>query len=300
MSNVSRSYDDWLPSANVAIDLRSDLIARLSASRVLSRPSYGQLIPAGSANLVIQTASFSNPFLDPIRANTFDAGLNGISRPDRCSPYPISIRTSRLSSRRPASRCRSTRSACRYRCCQQSDARSQRVGPVHRPAQQQHAGRQAPGCRGQPAAAVPLPAGFPQQLRCAGQFHAGALEHQLHHQPDAFGKQAAGRPVARNRQRDALLRGFALQHPLDGQLPRLPTAVPPGSQDADASINSSSSSIFVDASASYNINENIKLIAEVSNITNETNRLTIDTVRQDPLYTADSGGPTRWRSTSSS
>jgi len=42
----------------------------------------------------------------------------------------------------------------------------------------------------------------------------------------------------------------------------------------------------VDASASYKINEAIKLIAEVSNITNETNRLYTDTTRKDPLYTS--------------
>jgi outer membrane receptor protein involved in Fe transport len=55
------------------------------------------------------------------------------------------------------------------------------------------------------------------------------------------------------------------------------TAVPSGSVDADSTSNASS--IFVDASASYNLNEHIKLIAEVSNITNETNRLTVDTTR---------------------
>jgi len=58
----------------------------------------------------------------------------------------------------------------------------------------------------------------------------------------------------------------------------------PGPVDSDA--NGAASSIFVDASASYNINKNIKLIAEVQNITNERNRLYTDTTRQDPLYTA--------------
>ncbi len=30
---VSRSYDDWLPAANVAVELRDDVLVRLAASQ---------------------------------------------------------------------------------------------------------------------------------------------------------------------------------------------------------------------------------------------------------------------------
>jgi iron complex outermembrane recepter protein len=44
--------------------------------------------------------------------------------------------------------------------------------------------------------------------------------------------------------------------------------------------------IFVDASASYNLNDHVKLIAEAQNLTNERTRLYVDSKRHDPLYTS--------------
>ena len=61
----------------------------------------------------------------------------------------------------------------------------------------------------------------------------------------------------------------------------------PGPQDSDAV--GAKKTIFVDASASYNLSDHIKLIAEVSNITNEQNNLYTDSIRQDPLYTSTFG-----------
>jgi len=42
--------------------------------------------------------------------------------------------------------------------------------------------------------------------------------------------------------------------------------------------------LYVDASASYGITDNIKLIVEAQNLTDERNTLYIDSVRQDTLF----------------
>lgn len=283
ISEVSRSYEDWLPAVNLALDITPDVIARFSAARVMSRPSYGQLIPAGSANLVIQTASFSNPFLDPIRANTLDAALEWYFAPGslisvgyfyknietyiQSLPQTVAFQDIGL----PLSLLTGTQ-----------------LRPTDLFSVQRNVN--TPG--------GPL-RGFEVNVQLPFRFLPGALSN--------FGALGNFTRVRSNityllgggRTRVAPLVGlspetasgtlyyedskFSIRSTLNYRASFL-TAVPSGSVDADSTSNASS--IFVDASASYNLTDNIKLIAEVTNITNETNRLTVDTIRQDPLYTA--------------
>ena len=49
-------------------------------------------------------------------------------------------------------------------------------------------------------------------------------------------------------------------------------------------VRGNDATLYVDASAQYNLNENIKLILEVQNITDEQNRLFIDSTRKDTLF----------------
>jgi iron complex outermembrane recepter protein len=72
---VERSYADWLPSANVVLDITPELLARFSAAKVMSRPELGNLTPSASVTATTRTATVNNPLLDPIRAKTFDVGL---------------------------------------------------------------------------------------------------------------------------------------------------------------------------------------------------------------------------------
>jgi TonB-dependent receptor len=64
-----------LPSANIVFELTPDLLARFSAAKVLSRAELGALSPSATVNGITRTAVVNNPLLDPIRAKTFDAGL---------------------------------------------------------------------------------------------------------------------------------------------------------------------------------------------------------------------------------
>ena len=73
---VHHSYWDILPSANLTYDIRPDLLLRLSAARVMSRPGYAQLAGAFTLNDTILTGTAGgNPYLKPTRAWEYNAGL---------------------------------------------------------------------------------------------------------------------------------------------------------------------------------------------------------------------------------
>ena len=75
LAEARRSYDDWLPSVNLVGEIRGNLLLRLAASKVMSRPQLGPLIPSSGVDAVGRRGSINNPLLDPIRATTYDAAL---------------------------------------------------------------------------------------------------------------------------------------------------------------------------------------------------------------------------------
>src|SRR5204863_2862623 len=80
---VNRSYDDWLPSANVAMDVTHDFVIRLAAAKVMARPQLGNLSPGGSINTTGQLSiTTGNPLLDPFRATTLDANFEWYFAPE--------------------------------------------------------------------------------------------------------------------------------------------------------------------------------------------------------------------------
>ncbi len=76
-STVARSYDDLLPSFNLAVDLRDDLVLRVAAAKVIARPALGNLTPGVTVSVSggNRVVSGGDPGLDPNEANTFDLGL---------------------------------------------------------------------------------------------------------------------------------------------------------------------------------------------------------------------------------
>lgn len=68
-------YFDILPSVNLAMDLSDDLVLRMSAARVMSRPDYADMTASTSYNKETQTGSGGNVDIDPYRATQFDVGL---------------------------------------------------------------------------------------------------------------------------------------------------------------------------------------------------------------------------------
>ncbi|WP_225421450.1 TonB-dependent receptor [Sphingomonas parva] len=74
-AQATNSYDDWLPSANLVIEPTRDVLVRLSGAKVMARPELGVLAPTSGVNPITRVGNVNNPFLAPIRANTFDAAV---------------------------------------------------------------------------------------------------------------------------------------------------------------------------------------------------------------------------------
>jgi iron complex outermembrane receptor protein len=80
---VRRDYDDWLPSFNLAVDVTRNFVIRLAGARVMARPQLGNLSPGGTINTTGQLSITSgNPQLDPFRAWTADASLEWYFAPE--------------------------------------------------------------------------------------------------------------------------------------------------------------------------------------------------------------------------
>ncbi|WP_448663431.1 TonB-dependent receptor [Sphingomonas sp. CJ20] len=86
---VKRNYDDWLPAANVAVDLTPKLVFRAAAAKVMTRPTLGSLTPGGSADGFNYRVSFGNPFLEPYRATSYDAGLEWYFAPQSIASVAV-------------------------------------------------------------------------------------------------------------------------------------------------------------------------------------------------------------------
>lgn len=73
---VNNEYDDTLPALNLAYNLTDDLVARASWAEVMSRPDLGTLSPFGSVTIFgVPAVSFGNPFIEPYRADNTDLSL---------------------------------------------------------------------------------------------------------------------------------------------------------------------------------------------------------------------------------
>ena len=72
-----RSYEDFLPAANVALEIGDDLIIRAAAAKALSRPALGNLTPGGAVSTTgnLFTSTVGNPNLTPFRSNNYDASV---------------------------------------------------------------------------------------------------------------------------------------------------------------------------------------------------------------------------------
>jgi iron complex outermembrane recepter protein len=83
LTTVNRTYDDTLPSLNVAVDVTDSFVVRAAASKVMVRPNggggptggLGVLAPGATvavASAAAKTVTAGNPLLDPYRAKSYD------------------------------------------------------------------------------------------------------------------------------------------------------------------------------------------------------------------------------------
>lgn len=71
---AERSYDEFLPAANLVFEPLPDLLIRLAAAKVMARPGLGGLTPGGNVTVSgnNRTVNSGNPLLEPTRATTYD------------------------------------------------------------------------------------------------------------------------------------------------------------------------------------------------------------------------------------
>lgn len=81
-ASFPQTFNNWLPSFNLRAELTPNLIGRLAASRVLTRPNMTQTAPQISVSTDAPTASGGNPDLKPFLATQFDGSLEWYFRPD--------------------------------------------------------------------------------------------------------------------------------------------------------------------------------------------------------------------------
>lgn len=72
-----RSYDNWLPSLNLAAELTDTFVARFGMAQTIARPGLGSLSPGGSVSVQGANRNFStgNPDLDPTKSFNVDLSL---------------------------------------------------------------------------------------------------------------------------------------------------------------------------------------------------------------------------------
>ena len=79
-TSTSNDYWELLPSANLSFDLEEDLVLRLAAAKVMSRPNPSDLVPREAANPIynvgdIPSGQRGNVELDPTVSYIFDSTL---------------------------------------------------------------------------------------------------------------------------------------------------------------------------------------------------------------------------------
>jgi len=82
-TTVERSYEDWLPSANIVLEAADNVLIRVGMSKVMSRAGLQNLTPGATLSVAgsNRTVTAGNPELDPFRAENFDMAVEWYTQP---------------------------------------------------------------------------------------------------------------------------------------------------------------------------------------------------------------------------
>ena len=88
---AERTYDKWLPSMNLAVDLTDTLVARVSVARTIARPSIASLTPGGDVGIQGSNYTYStgNPNINPTQSDNLDVSLEWY--PDADSLFAVGV-----------------------------------------------------------------------------------------------------------------------------------------------------------------------------------------------------------------
>lgn len=78
---TKKSYDNVLPSVNIIVDAREDLVFRFAAAQVIARPNYADMTNYFWLSDGILTGGGGNPNLDPYKSSNFNASAEWYFQP---------------------------------------------------------------------------------------------------------------------------------------------------------------------------------------------------------------------------
>ncbi|WP_423601809.1 TonB-dependent receptor [Sphingomonas sp. MS122] len=278
-------YEDWLPSANLVIEPIENVVLRLSAAKVMARPELGVLAPTSGVNAITRVGNVNNPFLDPIRANTFDVALEWYFRPGSLLSAAFFYKDIKSFIQNITSQQPFNELGLPDALLFGSNTAPTELFNVTRPF----------NTPGGPLKGVEVNLQLPFTFLDGFLGNFGLLANYTHVEStidyclastggnctasttdDLVGlspNTASGTLYYEDDEfsirstvnwRDRFIRGI------------------PASQGSD--IQGNAPTLYVDASASYNVTERLKLIVEAQNLTDERNQLYIDSTREDTLF----------------
>lgn len=284
-SEAKNSYDDWLPSANVVYEASDDLLLRLSGAKVLARPELGVLTPTSGVNPVTRIGNVNNPFLDPIRANTFDVAAEWYFRPGSLLSVAYFYKDIKSFIQSVSSQVPFTDLGLPDALLAGSNTAPTEIFTVSRPF----------NTPGGPLKGFEINAQIPFTFLDGVWANFGVLANytRVTSKINYILASAGGVPTVTT---TADLIGLS-KNTMSGTLyyededfsirttanyrDRFIRGIPasPGSD-----LQGNAPTLYVDAAASYNVTPEVKLILEAQNLTDEQNRLYIDSKRQDTLF----------------
>ncbi|MCA0357761.1 MAG: TonB-dependent receptor [Proteobacteria bacterium] len=79
--STKKSYDNVLPSVNIIVDAREDLVLRFAAAQVIARPNYSDMTNYFWLSDGILTGGGGNPALEPYKSSNFNASAEWYFQP---------------------------------------------------------------------------------------------------------------------------------------------------------------------------------------------------------------------------
>ncbi len=284
-ASAFNSYEDWLPSANLVVEPVADVLVRFSAAQVMSRPELGALAPTSGVNPVTRVGNVNNPFLDPIRANTFDAAVEWYFQPGGLLSDALFYKDIQSFVQTITSQVPFNELGLPSALLENSNTAPTELFTVSQPI----------NTPGGPLKGVELNAQIPFTFLPGALSNFGLLANYTHVQStiDYCLRSVAGDCVvsttddlvglSKNTASGTLYyedSKFSIRSTVNWR-DRFIRGLP-ASQGSD--VQGNSPTLYVDASASYNLTDQVRLIVEAQNLTDEQNRLYIDSTREDTLF----------------
>lgn len=282
---ASNSYDDWLPSANIVVEPVENVLVRFSGAKVMARPELGLLTPTSGVNPVTRVGNVNNPFLDPIRANTFDVAVEWYFRPGSLLSAAFFYKDIKSFIQNVNSQIPFNQLGLPNALLENSNTLPDELFTVSQPFNTP--GGKLKGIELNAQSPFTFLDGFFSNFGVLANYthvtskidyilasvngvptvtttadlvglSPNTASGTLYYEDDKFSIRTTGNF------RDKFIRGI------------------PASPGSD--LQGNAKTFYMDASASYNVTDRLKIIVEAQNLTDEQNRLYIDSQRQDTLF----------------